>query len=176
MKQQGCGNAGVWTARKTRSRFSIAAHEPLEIAGAISTFPQPRPLPRGKVEIQSQDSPLSHALLVPHKIKPERRTQSPPVTLVFRLISGLENASGRSLPAKHSLSAHFCLQGTTSPAIRVEQHRVNDAAPANNKWQLAVAESEIPSREASIKKTVSLISTPFEQGASHRGHRLSRSR
>ena len=94
MKQQGCGNAGVWTARKSRSRFSIAAHEPLEIAGAISTFPQPRPLPRGKVEIQSQDSPLSHALLVPHKIKPERRTQSPPVTLVFRLISGLENAGG----------------------------------------------------------------------------------
>ena len=27
-----------------------------------------------------------------HKIKTERRTQSPPVTLVFRLISGLENA------------------------------------------------------------------------------------
>jgi hypothetical protein len=28
------------------------------------------------------------------KIKNERRTQPPPVTLVFRLISGLENAGG----------------------------------------------------------------------------------
>ena len=56
MNGQGCGNAGLWTARKTKGRFSIAAHEPLEIAGASPTFPQPRPLPRGKVEIQKQDS------------------------------------------------------------------------------------------------------------------------
>jgi hypothetical protein len=83
----GCGRR-----RKTKSRFSIAAHEPLEIAGP--RFPHSRSpghYRHGKVEIQTQDShfPTAHSSL---KIKNERRTQPPPVTLVFRLISGLENA------------------------------------------------------------------------------------
>jgi hypothetical protein len=83
----GCGRR--W---KTKSRFSIAAHEPLEIAGP--RFPHSRSpghYRHGKVEIQTQDShfPTAHSSL---KIKNERRTQPPPVTLVFRLISGLENA------------------------------------------------------------------------------------
>ena len=43
MTVKGRGNAGLWTARKTKNRFPIAAHEPLEIAVAISTFPRPRP-------------------------------------------------------------------------------------------------------------------------------------
>jgi hypothetical protein len=85
----GCGRR-----RKTKSRFSIAAHEPLEIAGP--RFPHSRSpghYRHGKVEIQTQDShfPTAHSSL---KIKNERRTQPPPVTLVFRLISGLENACG----------------------------------------------------------------------------------
>jgi hypothetical protein len=86
----GCGRR-----RKTKSRFSIAAHEPLEIAGP--RFPHSRSpghYRHGKVEIQTQDShfPTAHSSL---KIKNERRTQPPPVTLVFRLISGLENAVAR---------------------------------------------------------------------------------
>jgi hypothetical protein len=92
MKQKGCGNAGLWTARKTRNRFSIAAHEPVEIAGAISTFPQARPLPGGKVEIQRQDSHFPTLCLCLLKSKPKGELNPRPVTLVFRLISGLENA------------------------------------------------------------------------------------
>ena len=38
--------------------------------------------------------PLSHRSFLPLKVKPERRTHPQPVTLVFRLISGLENAGG----------------------------------------------------------------------------------
>ncbi len=56
MTETGCGNAGLWAAGKTKTRFPSAAHEPLEIAPAIPTFPRPRLLPRGKVEIQKQDS------------------------------------------------------------------------------------------------------------------------
>jgi hypothetical protein len=92
----GCGRR-----RKTKSRFSIAAHEPLEIAGP--RFPHSRSpghYRHGKVEIQTQDShfPTAHSSL---KIKNERRTQPPPVTLVFRLISGLENAPAPVLVSFH---------------------------------------------------------------------------
>jgi hypothetical protein len=100
----GCGRR-----RKTKSRFSIAAHEPLEIAGP--RFPHSRSpghYRHGKVEIQTQDShfPTAHSSL---KIKNERRTQPPPVTLVFRLISGLENANAGvpTQPADITLS-DFC--------------------------------------------------------------------
>ena len=86
----GCGRR--W---KTKNRFSIAAHEPLEIADAIPTFPQPRPRPPWKSGNPNPGFPLSHRSFLSLKIKNERRTQPPPVTLVFRLISGLENASWR---------------------------------------------------------------------------------
>jgi hypothetical protein len=44
MTARGRGNDGLWTVRKTKTGFSLTAHEPLEIAhNAISTFPQPRP-------------------------------------------------------------------------------------------------------------------------------------
>jgi len=43
VNRRGCGNDGLWIARKTRSGFSLTTHEPLEIAyTAIPTFPQPR--------------------------------------------------------------------------------------------------------------------------------------
>jgi hypothetical protein len=50
--------------------------QPLEIAVAIPTFPQPRRLPRGKVEIQQQDShfPIAAAF---HSLKKLRKEDSP---------------------------------------------------------------------------------------------------
>ena len=45
--------------------------QPLEIAVAIPTFPQPRRLPRGKVEIQKQDSHFPIAAF--HSIKNSKR-------------------------------------------------------------------------------------------------------
>jgi len=52
--------------------------QPLEIAVAIPTFPQPRRLPRGKVEIQKQDSHFPIAVSLPlqnskKEDSPERR-------------------------------------------------------------------------------------------------------
>ena len=41
--------------------------QPLEIAGAIPTFPQTRRRPRGKVEIQQQDSHFPIAVSFPYK-------------------------------------------------------------------------------------------------------------
>jgi hypothetical protein len=67
-------------SEENQKQVSLAAHKPLEIALAIPTFPQPRPL-----------VPL-------YEPKNERRIQSPPVTLFFRLISGLENAVGTRTP------------------------------------------------------------------------------
>jgi hypothetical protein len=66
--------------------------QPLEIAkSAIPTFPQPRRRPRGKVEIQNQDShfPIAAFLVLPKLRKedsPKRRFPS------FRLIVRLEYA------------------------------------------------------------------------------------
>jgi hypothetical protein len=77
-KKQSCGNAGLWTARKTKSRFSIAAHEPLKIADAIFTFPQPRLCDRmEKVEIQRPDSHFPTLCLSLSRIKNERRLNPP---------------------------------------------------------------------------------------------------
>jgi len=57
-----CGNDGLWTAWKTKNRFPTAAHEPLEIAGRDSHIPAaPARERHGKVEIQRQDSQLSHS-------------------------------------------------------------------------------------------------------------------
>jgi hypothetical protein len=84
--------------------------QPLEIAkSAIPTFPQPRRRPRGKVEIQNQDShfPIAAFLVLPKLRKedsPKRRFPS------FRLIVRLEYAieglgaqtSGRFLAVKCS--------------------------------------------------------------------------
>src|SRR5260370_29154299 len=52
---------GLWKWRamgneENQKQVSLVSHSPLEIAGAIPTFPQPRRRPRGKVEIQQQDS------------------------------------------------------------------------------------------------------------------------
>src|SRR6202140_2068741 len=95
--KEGCGNDGLWTARKTKSRLSAAAHEPLEIAGAIPTFPQPRPLPPWKSGNPKTGFPLSHGdfpILKHQKKSKPKGDQSRPDTLVFRLISGLENTVG----------------------------------------------------------------------------------
>jgi hypothetical protein len=48
--------------------------QPLEIAVAIPTFPQPRRLPRGKVEIQKQDSHFPIA--VSHSLKKLKKEDS----------------------------------------------------------------------------------------------------
>jgi len=65
----------------------------LEIAGAIPTFPQPRLTARdGKVEIQKQDFHFS-TLFLSIQNQNRKENQSQPVTLLFRLISGLENAA-----------------------------------------------------------------------------------
>ena len=89
---KGCGNDGLWTARKTRNGFSIAAHEPVEIAAAISTFPQPRPRPAWKSGNPKTGFPLSHALFIPLSNQNRKETQSRLLPLSFRLISGLEYA------------------------------------------------------------------------------------
>jgi hypothetical protein len=70
--------------RKTKTRFPAAAHESLEIATAISTFPQPRrPLPRGKVEIQKQDSHFP-TLFFPSQIKKPKGASIKPAILVLQ--------------------------------------------------------------------------------------------
>ncbi|HEX4133366.1 MAG TPA: hypothetical protein VHY84_01995, partial [Bryobacteraceae bacterium] len=51
----------------------LFVHEPLEIAVAIPTFPQPRLSAHGKVEIQKAGFPLSHARFLFPKSKNERR-------------------------------------------------------------------------------------------------------
>ena len=77
---------------KTKSRFSIAIDEPLEIAPRFPHSRSPGHYRDGKVEIQNQDShfPTAHSSLAKNQKRKENST--PPVTLVFRLISGLENA------------------------------------------------------------------------------------
>jgi hypothetical protein len=87
------GNAGLWTARKTKSRFSIAAHEPLEIAAAISTFPQSRLCDRME-KWKSKDwiPTFPHSVYL-SQIKKRKETQSRLLTSSFRLISELENAN-----------------------------------------------------------------------------------
>jgi hypothetical protein len=93
VRQKGCGNDGLWTVRKTKSRFSLTAHEPLEIANhAISTFPQPR-LANAMEKWKSKSRIPTFPRRFPLSQKPKTKgDQSRPVTLVFRLISGLENA------------------------------------------------------------------------------------
>jgi hypothetical protein len=49
--------------------------QPLEIAVAIPTFPQPRRLPRGKVEIQKQDSHFPIAAF--HSLKKLKKEDFP---------------------------------------------------------------------------------------------------
>jgi len=58
---------------------------------AIPTFPQPRLRPRGKVEIQKQDSHFPVAALILLK-KKERRFPRTPGSPSFRLIVQLEYA------------------------------------------------------------------------------------
>src|ERR1700688_1925959 len=93
MTGRACGNDGLWTVRKTKSRFSLTAHEPLEIANrAISTFPQPR-LANAMEKWKSKSRIPTFPRRFPLSQKPKTKgDQSRPVTLVFRLISGLENA------------------------------------------------------------------------------------
>lgn len=61
MRGEGGGNDGLWTRRKTKSRFPLRAHEPLEIADdAIPTFPPPRRRSRWKSGNPKAGFPLSH--------------------------------------------------------------------------------------------------------------------
>jgi hypothetical protein len=70
----------------------LFVHEPLEIAVAIPTFPQPRLSAHGKVEIQKAGFPLSHARLSVSQIQKRKENQSRLLPSSFRLISRLENA------------------------------------------------------------------------------------
>jgi hypothetical protein len=93
VKRKGCGNDGLWTVRKTKVRFSLTAHKPLEIAhSAISTFPQPRlATAMEKWKSKSRIPTFPRLITLSEKLK-SKGDQSRPVNLVFRLISGLENA------------------------------------------------------------------------------------
>jgi len=91
--QKGCGNAGLWTASKTKSRFSIAAHKPLEIAGAISTFPQPRPFDRMEKWKSKGRIPTFPRSVYLSQNQKRKEIQSRLLTSSFRLISELENAA-----------------------------------------------------------------------------------
>ena len=82
--EKDCGNAGLWTARKTKSRFSIAAHEPLEIAARDSHISAaPARERHGKVEIQRQDSHFPTTIYPILKSK-NKGDPIPPVTLVLQ--------------------------------------------------------------------------------------------
>jgi hypothetical protein len=82
--EKDCGNAGLWTARKTKDRFSIAAHEPLEIAVAISTFPQPRLCGRmEKWESKGRIPTFPRSVYLSQNQK-RKETQSRPVNLVLQ--------------------------------------------------------------------------------------------
>src|ERR1039457_2964696 len=83
----GCGQRGKPTAGFPR------CPQPLEIAGAIPTFPPPR---RGRGKVESPEAGLptfpQHDLVVDTEfIKEARRRRYPPPS---RLIVRLENASG----------------------------------------------------------------------------------
>ena len=97
----GCGNDGPWKARETKGRFPVPSHSPWKSQDDFHIPAAPAHHRHGKVEIQTQDShfPTAHLSLT---TKPRKECQSRPVTLSFRLISGLENAlnRSRSLPAK----------------------------------------------------------------------------
>jgi hypothetical protein len=76
----GCGRRG-----KTKCRFSLAAHEPLEIAERRDSHIPARPghYPRGKVEIQKQDSHFPTLVSLTQKI--QKRKEPPlPVTLLLQ--------------------------------------------------------------------------------------------
>lgn len=63
------------TARKTKNRFPLTVHERLEIALAISTFPQPRPRPPWKKWKSKNRIPtFPQRLPVSIEIKNERRS------------------------------------------------------------------------------------------------------
>jgi hypothetical protein len=82
--KKGCGNDGLRTARKTQNRFSVAAHEPLEIA--VRDFhitAAPARERRGKVEIQKQDSHFP-ATIYPYSNQKTKGNPIPPVTLVLQ--------------------------------------------------------------------------------------------
>jgi hypothetical protein len=69
--------------------------QPLEIAkSAISTFPQPRRRPRGKVEIQKQDFHFPIAVSL-HLTNSKRRIPLNAGFPSFRLIVRLENADAQ---------------------------------------------------------------------------------
>ena len=91
----GCGNEGPWKARKTKGRFSVPSHSPWKSQDDLHIPAAPAHHRHGKVEIQTQDShfPTAHLSLT---TKPRKECQSRPVTLSFRLISGLENAHYQS--------------------------------------------------------------------------------
>src|ERR1019366_306020 len=77
MTAKGLRKCRLWTARKTKNRFPIAAHEPLEIALAISTFPQPRPRPPWESENPHAGFPLSHSDFLSCQINQKRKEINP---------------------------------------------------------------------------------------------------
>jgi hypothetical protein len=78
---------------ENQKQVFIAAHEPLEIAAAISTFPQPRLCDRmGKWKSNDRIPTFPCSVYLSQNQK-RKETQSRLLTSSFRLISALENAS-----------------------------------------------------------------------------------
>jgi hypothetical protein len=99
LPEKDCGNAGLWTARKTKDRFSIAAHEPLEIRWRdfhIPAVPACDRMEKWKSRGRIPTFPRSVYLSQDQKRK---ETQSRLLTSSFRLISGLEKAGSAKLVA-----------------------------------------------------------------------------
>jgi hypothetical protein len=114
----GCGQR-----RKTKSRFSSAAHEPLEIAGAIPTFPQPRPLPPWKSGNPKAGFPLSHGdfpLLKQSKNQNQKEINPSVIPSFFRLISRLENAAIGKSGLRSSARGHATRTGSQRHAGRLQ--------------------------------------------------------
>jgi hypothetical protein len=124
-QNKGCGNGVLWTARKTRNRFSIAAHKPLEIADAISTFPQPRLYDRMEKWKSKDRIPTFPRSVYLSQNQKRKEIQPRLLTSSFRLISGLENAPAPPPPRTVARqSTKLCGYGLFSfllPVRTVEQ-------------------------------------------------------
>jgi len=92
MRQNGCGNDGLWTPRKTKGRFPTGVHSPWKSQkAAIPTFPQLR---RGaeKWKTKSRFPTFPLAVFSSPKTNQKGGLAADRFAPAFRLILGLENA------------------------------------------------------------------------------------
>src|SRR5258708_35530193 len=102
MRQNGCGNDGLWTPRKTKGRFSTGVHSPWK--SQTTRFPHFHSGGEARESGKPKAGfPLSRLLffLPPKRIRKEawRRIASLPA---FRLILGLENAARKQTMSERS--------------------------------------------------------------------------